>query len=151
MAESLSEHDWQLRLYIYAHFSQVGTPPSLDDAAQHFSLDVETIRAGYHRLNQSHHIFLNPGTDDILMAHPLSAVQTDYQVHLDGRSLWANCAWDSLGIPVMLGEDATIEVRHALSREPIHYQVLNGQFRGGEGLVHFALPVRRWYDDLVHT
>ena len=59
--------------------------------------------------------YLQPGGDAVLMAHPLSAVETDYRVIVDGVALYANCAWDSLGIPAMLGRDADIEARHPLS------------------------------------
>ncbi|MYH66313.1 MAG: hypothetical protein F4136_11860 [Chloroflexi bacterium] len=77
---------------------------------------------------------------------------TDYRARIDGHWLYANCAWDSLGIPAMLGIDVQVEARHPLSRQPIHFCVDGGQLVGAEGcLVHFAQAFRNWYDDIVET
>ena len=86
------------------------------------------------------------------MAHPLSAVPTPYHVRVGERRYYANCAWDSLGIPAMLKQDAHIEARYAHTDEPVTYAVQNGEIiPPAQGIVHFALPFARWYDDLIHT
>lgn len=73
-------------------------------------------------------------------------------MRIGGTALYANCAWDSLGIPAMLGADARIEARHPLNGEGIEYGVDKGKLRGGQkGLVHFARPFRLWTDDIVDT
>lgn len=147
----LSEQDWQIRHFIYQFFVENGRPPSVQETGQQFSLADEEVRQVYHRLNQRHTVFLEPGTNQIRIANPLSAVPTLYQVMLDNRTLWANCAWDSLGIPAMLNTDARIETRNPLSGEPVRYAVRSGELQADTGLVHFSLPVREWYDDLIHT
>lgn len=63
---------------------------------------------------------------------------------------WANCAWDALGIPAALHCDAAIIIEDPLGGAPLELSVVDGQVVG-EGLVHFLLPFRRWYDDLVET
>ena len=85
------------------------------------------------------------------MAWPLSAIPTPYRVQILGRNLFANCAWDSLGIPAMLHADARIEATLPVSRERVTYAIENGELYADKAFVHFALPFRRWYDDLVNT
>ncbi len=147
----LSDQDWQIRLFVYTHFIDHTLPPTVNDTAAHFGLSDAEARTAYHRLHDHHTLFLDPGTDAIRMANPLSAVPTDYRVSVEGKHYWANCAWDSLGIPAMLGKDATIEAKLRLTGEIIHYRVEGGQLRAQGGLVHFPLPFAQWYDDLIDT
>ena len=70
------------------------------------------------------------------------------------RALYANCAWDSLDIPAMLGADATLEAVYTDvegSGTPARYAVIGGALRGDDGIVHFPLPLRHWHDNLIHT
>ncbi|HVB65760.1 MAG TPA: organomercurial lyase [Nitrolancea sp.] len=86
------------------------------------------------------------------MANPLSAVPTPYMVRVNGRTLYANCAWDALGIPAMLAADALVEAQTDPRGEPVSYSIEGGELRADDRLiVHFPLPFRVWYDDLVHT
>ena len=151
MAQAPSERDWQIRLHIYERFVHQGRPPTCAETARQFGMAEDEARAAYHRLHAAHALFLQPGTDDVRIANPLSAIPTDYLVRVDGRTLYANCAWDSLGIPSMLHADAVIDARDTLSGEPVCYRVEGGQLIADGGLVHFPLPFRRWYDDLIHT
>jgi hypothetical protein len=151
-ATTLSEQDWQIRLHVYRFFVEQARPPTYSETAEHFGIAPEDGRAAYHRLNDAHAFFLNPGTDEIRMANPLSAVPTPYHVRASGVDLYANCAWDSLGIPAMLDVDARIEAAHPGSAEPVRYAVESGKLNAPDGLlVHFPIPFRHWYDDLIHT
>jgi len=148
---ALSEGDWQIRYFVYTFFVDHARPPSVAVTAAQFGISEAEARAAYHRLHAAHTLFLAPGTDSVRMANPLSAVPTDYRVHIQGKTLWANCAWDSLGIPAMLHADATIEATVRPSGEHVTYAVDQGQLRAPGGVIHFPLPFARWYDDLVYT
>lgn len=147
----LSEQDWHIRLAVYHYFVDYGRPPAYDEMAQQMGIAPEEARRAYRRLHEQHALFLEPGGETIRMANPLSAVPTPYRVYADGRQLWANCAWDSLGIPAMLHVDARIEAVLAHSGQTATYAVERGTLRADGEAVHFPLPFRRWYDDLVHT
>jgi hypothetical protein len=71
--------------------------------------------------------------------------RTGWEVRSKGRPYWANCAWDTLGIPAALHADAKDGSPARLSVEDVR---LRGE---GGGFVHFPLPLRRWYEDLVFT
>jgi hypothetical protein len=102
-------------------------------------------------LNQNHFFFLDPGTTNIRMANPFSAIPTQFTVQVAQKSYWANCAWDMLGIPAAMREDATIRAIYEDTQETTVITVKDGQFHHNGGLVHFPLPARQWYDDLILT
>jgi len=152
---ALTGQDWRIRLFIYHFFVEHERPPTFSEAAASVGIDEDEARAAYRRLAQHHQICVASGTDRVLMAPPLSAVPTLYRVTVRGRRLWANCAWDALGIAAMLEADAGIEARHPLSGEgmalEVRQQELNSTADLQDARVHFSLPVRDWYDDLLHT
>lgn len=147
----LSEQDWQVRWYVYNFFVEQARPPTSSEVAEHFGLNAEEAAAIMERLHQRHLFLLDRDTREVRIANPLSAVPTGFRVHAGGRTYWANCAWDALGIPAMLGSNATIEATIPNVDEPYRYEVRDEALAAPDFLVHFPLPVRQWYDDLVHT
>ncbi len=51
----------------------------------------------------------------------------------------------------MLHVDARIEAVCAESQEPVTLTVAGDRVRGSGEVIHFPLPFRRWYDDLILT
>lgn len=143
--------DWTVRDTVYATILEQGLPPSVEEAATTLGVSADRVQAAYARLNSRHALFLTPGTDEIRMAHPFSGVPTAFRVEVGDRAYWANCAWDALGIPAALHTDGRIEARLGDEGEPIRFAVERSRVRGWDGVVHFARPFRRWYDDLIET
>lgn len=144
--------DWEVRSFVYSHFVEHGLPPAAERAASEFGVEPGEARAAYERLDARHALFLDPGTHEVRMAFPFSGVPTPFRVRVGGRSYWANCAWDMLGIPAALHADAEVEAEYAEDVSPVRLSVEGGELRGGAtGFVHFPLPLRRWYEDLVFT
>ncbi|MFP5213857.1 MAG: organomercurial lyase [Acidobacteriota bacterium] len=83
------------------------------------------------------------------MAHPFSAVATDFLVRIGDRSWYANCVWDGLSILALLG-NGTLETHSPARKEPMRFSVLDGQVVG-EGLVHFLVPAIGFWDDIGFT
>ncbi len=142
---------WQARHFVYSHFAETTRPPSVDETATHFSISIEEASELYQELNNRHSFFLEPGTLAIRMANPFSGIPTDFKVHANGKTYYANCAWDMLGIPAALHCDAVIDAVCTESNETVQLQVKDGQITNSQLLVHFPLPFSRWYDDLVFT
>ena len=142
---------WEIRAFVYRNFAETTRPPSVEVTASSFALTHEEAGAAYEELHRRHALFLKPGTREILMANPFSGVETSFRVRANGKTYFANCAWDSLGIPAALQADAGIEAACAQTGEPIHLHVSGGQIQAAEALVHFLIPFREWYDDLVST
>ncbi|MFZ5859078.1 MAG: organomercurial lyase [Chloroflexota bacterium] len=142
---------WQARHFIYAHLVDTTLPPSVDETARQFDIRAEEAGALYKELADRHAIFLEPETLTVRMAWPFSGVPTDFKVHVDGKTYFANCAWDMLGIPAALHRDAVMEAVCTESNEKVTLEVKDGQISNYQLLVHFPLPFVRWYDDLVFT
>lgn len=150
---------WDIRAFVYRHFTETTRPPSVQDTAAQFDLAHEEAASAYEALAQRHALFLSPGTHDIAMAWPFSGVETPFKVHANGKTYFANCAWDSFGIPAALNVDAEIEAEEAQTGEKLHLTVRNQQARaersrsvhGEDALVHLLVPFRDWYNDLTFT
>jgi len=142
---------WDIRAFVYQYLAETTRPPRLDETASQFGLTHEEAASAYEELHQRHALHLKPGTHEILMANPFSGVETPFKVRASGLTYFANCAWDSLGIPAALHTDAEIEAACAQSGEPIQISVTDEQVRHSDALVHFLIPFREWYDDLVST
>ena len=142
---------WEIRAYIYHHFTETTHAPSVRQTAAHFALTVHQAELAYIELNNRHAFFLSPGTRDILIANPFSNIETPFLVDANGKTYFANCAWDSLGIPAALHCDADVEAACSQSGEPLSLQVRDGHVSESDVLVHFLVPFKNWYDDLVFT
>jgi hypothetical protein len=144
--------DWEVRSFVYVRLVERGLPPTTEQASAGLGIEPEQARAAYERLHARHALFLDPETREVRMAFPFSGIPTSFRVHSKGRSYWANCAWDMLGVPAALHSDADVETEYAEDGSPARLSVEDGRLRGeGGGFVHFPLPLRRWYEDLVFT
>ncbi|MBL8062241.1 MAG: hypothetical protein JNK32_04435 [Anaerolineales bacterium] len=154
---------WQVRHFVYLHIAETTRPPSVDETATHFSISTEEASELYKELHNRHALFLDVDKVAIRMANPFSGIPTDFKVHANGKTYFANCAWDMLGIPAALHCDAVIDAVCTESNESVQLEVKDGQIYAQGGvpaaedgglsklLVHFPLPFARWYDDLVFT
>jgi hypothetical protein len=142
---------WEIRAFVYRHFAETTRAPQVDETAAHFALTHGEAISAYKELHQRHAFFLKPGTYDILMANPFSGASTPFKVYASDKTYFANCAWDSLGIPAALHVDARVEAACAQSSEPIELSVANQQVQDSDARVHFLVPFRSWYNDLPFT
>ncbi len=142
---------WQVRHFVYAHIQDTTRPPSVDETAAHFGLSTNEATELYKELHNRHALFLDVDEVAIRMANPFSGIPTDFRVHANGKTYFANCAWDMLGIPAALHCDAVIDAVFTESNEPIQLEVKDDKVTNGNLLVHFPLAFSRWYDDLVFT
>ena len=155
---------WQVRAFIYKYFADTTLPPSIEETAQHFNIIIKEAGTLYRELHNRHALFLEPETLTIRMANPFSGIPTDFKVHLNSKTYYANCAWDMLGIPAVLHSDAVIEAICTESNDSVQLEIRDAKIAqaavpceaslwdGGNGLlVHFPLPFARWYDDLTFT
>lgn len=85
------------------------------------------------------------------MAEPFSAIPTSFVVESGSRSWWGNCIWDALGIPAALGRDAKIVTSCADCGESMTLTVEEGRLSGSDGVVHYLVPARQWWPDVVFT
>jgi hypothetical protein len=150
MAE-LSNQDWEVRTAVYRHFLQTGRAPTSEDLAGALNRAASVVEKSLVRLDRYHHLVLAPGTHNLWMANPFSARPTDFPVEAGDIRYWANCAWDALGIPVILARDTWTRTRCAETGTPIEFGVKSGRLQAGEEVIHFVVPARAFYDNIGFT
>ena len=141
------DFDTSVRAYVYDATFRQGTPPRIDAAASALGAPPGDVRESFRRLAAGRALVLQ-SDDEILMANPFSAVPTPFTVAAGGRSYYGNCIWDALGIPAMLRADAAIDTSCADCGTAARVEVSDGAVRG-DGLMHFAVPARQWWNDIV--
>ena len=151
MDSTLEAQDRAVRIAVYEHTVERGVPPRGSELAARSGLPLERVRESLERLAAGRALVLQPESREILMAAPFSAVPTAFGVRAAGRTYHANCVWDALGIPAMLGVDALVETACACCGEAMAARVEAGSLAPLDGVVHFAIPAHRWWQDILHA
>ncbi len=148
----MDELDLRISNYAYGSFVRDGRAQKPSETAAALGLELDEAQQAYRRLHDAHALVLQPGTTEVRMLNPFSAVETTYRVEAGGRSWFANCAWDALGIPGALHRDGRIESLCPDCGEQLELEVREGELvQGAELLVHFVVPARHWWDDIGFT
>lgn len=145
------EFDAEVRRQVYEHTIGVGRPPTIEETARALGVPEDEARDSFRRLAAGFVLVLQRESDEILMAAPFSAVPTPFVVRTSSQSYFANCAWDALGIPAMLREDAETLASCGCCGEAMSLKVEGGELARGEGVIHFALPAARWWENITFT
>lgn len=140
-----------IRLYIYQQLIEFAAAPSPAQAAQALQCTVAEADAAFRALADARAIVLRPGTTTVWMAMPFSNVQTPFTVISGGRAYYANCAWDAFGIAVVLAADARVFTTCPDCGGVLECKIANGALTDPRGVVHFAVPARRWWEAIGHT
>ena len=146
------DFDTVIKLDIYETIAETAKAPSSSEVAASLSFPIEEVEAAFQRLYQKRLLVLEPGdASRIRMAPPFSGIETQHKTVIDGKTYFANCAWDALGIAAALHRDADIESSCADCGESMSFQVRNGNTVHQECAVHFAVPAAHWWDDIIYT
>jgi len=143
--------DCNVRLFVYEHFLAEAHPPMTDEIAAGLSLEPEEVDASLRRLEEGHVLVFAPGTRNIWLANPLSAFPTPFRVETPRGAYWGTCVWDAFGVVAMLGGSGVVHTSCACCSEEMTLQVEDGALEPVEGVAHFAVPARRWWDDIGYT
>ena len=146
----LSESVLRVRHTVYQSFAG-GRVPLSADVADTLHIPLDEVRLAYARLHDAHALVLDPHSREVRMALPFSAVPTPHRVIGGQRSWFANCAWDAFAIPALVNCDARCESTCPDCDAPIVYRIEAGRLLDPHGVVHFAVPAARWWDDIAFT
>jgi len=138
-----------VRMFVYRHFVETGRAPDVSATAAAVQIDRREVVAALRKLVAAHALVVAPASTNIWMAHPFSAVPTAYPVTARGRTYWGNCAWDAAGILALLG-DGESRTRCPDCAAALTVTVRDRRI-SGEGLVHFAVPPRNFWDNIGYT
>jgi ribonuclease HI len=139
-----------VRLFVYRHFIDTTRAPDVATIADAVKAKSDAVISALKQLADLHALVLAPATSSIWMAHPFSAVPTAYPVATGGRRYWANCAWDAAGVLSLIGGDGECRTRCADCGEEAAMVVRGGRLHG-DGVVHYAVPPRRFWENVAYT
>ena len=106
---TFAEDEQRAAVTLYRELAK-GSPVSATQLAA--ALDVPVVSAEDLLGRDSIRSFVYPDEEgQVLGFGGLAAAPMSHKLDLDGRTLWTWCAWDSLFIPEILGEQARIESR----------------------------------------
>jgi hypothetical protein len=143
--------DQQVRRHVYNISLQRGSPPVTAELTALTHSTAAAIRESLARLATARVLVLQPESGEILMAPPFSSVPTPFVVRSQRQTAFANCGWDALGISVMRHEPAEIDSACGCCGEALAVRTRDTDAPLGGALLHFAVPARRWWDDIVFT
>jgi len=144
-------NDATLHAAIMASFLQDQRPPTVEGLALRLACDEKAVRQGLRSLADHHGVVLHPNSDEIWVAHPFSAAPTTFVVRTGPRSWWGNCAWCSLGVAHLAGGSATIETRLGALGAAVEVRIEDGRIVESDFVVHFPIPMRRAWDNVLFT
>ncbi|MCU1304633.1 MAG: hypothetical protein JWQ87_4917 [Candidatus Sulfotelmatobacter sp.] len=147
----------RVRVRLYQLFVEFGRCPTVAEVAGDLDCGVSEVTEAFKQLAAAHVLVLQPGSGEILMANPLSAVPTPFVVEAEkaetetnSRTFYGNCIWDALGVISMLQRDGRVLTSCGCCGESITLTVHDGAVESNPaGIVHFAIPARHWWDDIV--
>ena len=143
------ETDIQVRAAVYDSTISRSRPATALELAGELGLPLDEVRASLERLASGKALVLQPESREVLMANPFSAVPTPFAVVTAERSYYGNCIWDALGVLAMLDCDGRVETSCACCGEAMSLSVQDRALQSAPGVVHFAIPARRWWEDIV--
>jgi hypothetical protein len=143
-----------VRVKLYEMFVARGRCPTKEEVALALHCSLSDVAAAYRELAAAHILVLQPDSGEVLMANPLSAIPTPFVVATYDkavtRSWYGNCIWDGLGVIALLRADGRVLTSCACCGEGMTVNVRNGAVVSEPpGVVHFAIPARQWWDDIV--
>lgn len=142
--------DRSVRRIVLDHLIRSTNAPAVEDVAREAAADAAAIVASYRRLADAH-IFILQDTGDLMAANPFAAIPTPFEVASGDRRWSAMCIWDALGIPAMLGIDAEIRTTCGDCNGAMTLRVENRALTTPDGYAHFAVPAKRWWDNIVFS
>ena len=146
------DFDTSVKLRLFDALARTALAPTARDVARELGAPVADVAAAFHRLHEKRLLVPEPGDPSrIRMAPPFSAVPTSFRVLAGTRAYYAPCAWDALGIPAALHQDAVVEASDGLTGEPVTLEVRDGAPSPEPCVIHFAVPAARWWEDILHT
>ena len=141
-----------LRLAVYRTFAATGHAPTMAMLAEQLGTNRAEVKSGLEMLAHNRHVVLN-NDDDIVMAHPFSAVPLRFAVMGSTTLWWGGCAWDSFALPQLVHElePMLVATRCPACDTPHAWNVGVEQPPQGDQVAHFLVPAAHMWDDVVHT
>lgn len=148
---ALNDAEQQVRFSIMQNLADSGRAPSVDDISTELDFSPQWVENALYRLEDAHAIALAPASTNVWMSFPFSAIPTPFPVETDQVRYWANCAWDSFGIPAVLNVDSTTSTLCPDCGEELTVRIRGGELVSDDTVVHFAVRPLQFWDNVGFT
>ena len=138
-------------MFVYDTIVGSGLPPKSAEIGNRFGVSAEVARTNLGALKIGKTVLVHPKSGEIWMAGPFSSIPTDYRLTDGERIWWANCAWDMLGVPMIVGRRLWGYSRCTDCGAPMSVECDPAAPPVEDAVVHFLVPARRWYEDIGFT
>lgn len=128
-----------------------GYAPEVDELANYLKVSEAEVSVGLRNLQDAHGVVLHPNSDKIWVIHPFSLAPTPFLVRCGHREWWGNCAWCSLGVAALLGQDVIITTTLGANSKQINVHIDEGKLRETNLFVHFPIPMINAWDNVIYT
>ena len=143
--------DGDVRLHIMHQAAATGRVPQSRDIADALGQPEPEVHDALKRLAAGNILILAPNDGRIWAAAPFCAVPSTFRVRSKAVSYSAICIWDALGVAATLHQDATINAVCGDCGEPMTLEVKDNALARSEGVIHFGVPARSWWDNIGYT
>ena len=140
-----------VKLNIYDTIVETTKAPTVQEIAKVLDSSVDDVLEAFQSLCEQKLLVLESGTDKIRMALPFAGIETPFSAEVDGKSYFANCVWDALGIIAALHDDGDVVTTCGDCGEMMSLEVRNAVPVPEDCVIHFAVPVAHWWDDIIYT
>jgi hypothetical protein len=127
-----------------------GVAPDIAALSRLLGTDAQAVTDRLVRLEKSHGLVCHPGKAEPWVIHPFSLSPTATWVQGSRRGWWAPCIWCACGVAALVAEDVTIHARIGGEAEDIDIHYDAGSVRESGLVVHFAVPLRKAWDNVHH-
>ena len=140
-----------LHHFLLQYIIEKGYGPNVPSICQHFDLGETEVKNSLEALQGYHGVVLHPNSSKIWVVHPFSLAPTSFYVSSKRGNWWGTCAWCSLGIAALLGEDVSITTNFGAEEEQVKIHIVDGQLQEKNLLVHFPVPMQKAWDNVIYT
>jgi hypothetical protein len=141
--------DGRVHAQVIDSFLERGHAPYSSELGAALDVDAVAIADSLRRLHAGHGLVLHPESLSVWVAHPFSSSPTTVCVTAGERSWWTPCMWCAAGVLSLIGDDARTALVHARWGGE-HEPLVLGADPSSDPLVHFAMPPRDAWSNVVH-
>lgn len=142
----------EVRSYLFGQAADTGRVPQPPEIAEGLGRPEERVREALRRLAADKALILAPNDGNIWAANPFCAVPSGFRVEAGEKTYWGICIWDALGVVAAIGaETAVVRAPCGDCGEPLRLEFGKGELLRSEGVIHFAVPARHWWDNIGFT
>jgi hypothetical protein len=150
-ADPTSDLASEVRVTLFSVAAATGRVLQAPELARTLQRSESEVRAALRQLAAARALILAPNDGEIWVATPFCAVPSPFRVSALGRLYFGICIWDALEIAAALDAAADITAPCGDCGTLMRLEIRHGVLARTEGVVHFAVPAARWWDNIGFT